>query len=255
MSGLMPREHGAYAQLGFPLATGLVYARADGGGVAFAVASVALFLAHEPLAVLTGARGPRLADRLGAAARRRVISLAGAALLAMVAAVGLAPARAWMASVLPAGLALLLLPLVGTRRIKSVTGEVLVAAVFSSSVLPIALCGRASWLAAGVAAGVWFGAAVPAVVSVHAIKFRHKGRGPAAWTVTGAPTAAGAVLIASLTAALTLPPWGLDFLAVIPPAAAVLATSLFPPHPRHLKRVGWTLVTADALAFGLLLML
>ncbi len=251
----MPREHGAYAQLGFPLATGLIYARADGGAIAFAVAAVALFLAHEPLAVLSGARGARLADTLRLHARRRALALGGAVLLALAAAVGLAPPRAWMAALLPAGLALLLLPLLGTRRLKSVPGEVLVAAVFSSSVVPLALSGPATWRAAGVAAAVWFAAIVPAVLSVHAIKFNHKGRGPGAWTLTAAPAAAGLVITAALAAALILPPWALDFLAVLPPAAAVLATSLFPPHPRHLKRVGWTLVAADTLALGLLLAL
>jgi hypothetical protein len=160
-----------------------------------------------------------------------------------------------MAAILPGGLALLLLPALGTRQIKSIPGEVLVAAVFSSSVLPLALCGPTSWLTAGVAAGVWFGAVVPAVLSVHAIKFKHKGRGPAGWTVIGTPAVAGLVIAGAVTAASLLPPWSLDFLAVLPPAAAVLATSLFPPHPRHLKRVGWTLVTADAVAFALLLIL
>lgn len=255
MNGLMPREHGAYAQLGFPLATGLVYARGDGGAVAFAVAAVALFLAHEPVAVLAGTRGPRLRDQLGPAARRRVAALAAAAILGGVAAIGLAPPRAWMAALLPGGLALLLLPLLGTRRIKSVPAELLVAAVFTSTVAPLALAGPATWRDAGVAAAVWLGAVWPAVLAVHAVKFRHKGRGPGGWTVVGAPVAAATVLAAGLALALTLPPWALDFLAVLPPAAAVLAISLAPPHPRHLKRVGWTMVGADAVALGLLLAL
>ncbi|MFW5947417.1 MAG: YwiC-like family protein, partial [Gemmatimonadota bacterium] len=59
VSGLMPREHGAYAQLGFPLVTGLVYSGGQPGAVAFAVAAVAFFLLHEPLAVRSGARGAR----------------------------------------------------------------------------------------------------------------------------------------------------------------------------------------------------
>lgn len=255
MSGLMPREHGAYAQLGFPLVTGLIYARADLGAVGFAVAAIGLFLAHEPLAVLAGVRGPRLRDALGELARRRLFWLGVAAALGLVVAIGLAPPRAWLASAIPGGLALLLLPLLGTRRLKSLPGEALVAAVFSTSVLPVALCGPAPWRSAGVAAVVWFSAVLPAILAVHAIKVAHKGRPKGRWTLTAAPGFAAGIGLATIAAALLLPAWARELLAVLPPAIAVLALGLFPPHPRYLKRVGWTMVTADSLTLGLLLIL
>lgn len=255
MSGLMPREHGAYAQLGFPLATGLAYARGDLGAVAFAVAAIALFLAHEPVAVLAGVRGQRLREGLGGPARRRILALAVAAALGLVAAIGLAPPRAWMAAVLPGGLGLLLVPLLGTRRLKSMAGEALVAAVFSTSVLPLALCGPASWRSAGVAAGIWFAAVLPAIVAVHAVKVAHKGRETGRWTLVAAPALAAAVGGGAILGALLLPPWGLKLLAVLPPALAVVGVGLLRPHPRHLKRIGWTMVSADALTLALLLAL
>ncbi|MDX1673929.1 MAG: YwiC-like family protein, partial [Longimicrobiales bacterium] len=176
MSGLMPREHGAYAQLGFPLATGLIYARGDLAGAGFAIAAAALFLAHEPVAVLAGVRGKRLQEQLRQPARRRVVALAAAAGLGLAMAVGLAPQRAWMAALVPGGLAILLLPLLGTRKLKSLPGETLVAAVFSTSLMPVALCGPVSWRSAVVAAAVWFAAVIPAILSVHAIKVAFKGR-------------------------------------------------------------------------------
>ena len=52
MGNLWPREHGAYAQLGFPLLSGLIYAGGEPGAVAFAAVAVCHFFAHEPLAVL-----------------------------------------------------------------------------------------------------------------------------------------------------------------------------------------------------------
>ena len=176
MSGLMPREHGAYAQLGFPLATGLILARGDLGAVGFAVVAISLFLMHEPVAVLAGVRGARLKDTLSTVAWQRILILGAAAGLGLVAAIALAPSRAWMAALLPGGLALLLLPALGTRRLKSLPGETLVAAVFSSSLLPLALCGPVSWRGAGVAALVWFAAVLPAILAVHAIKVAFKGR-------------------------------------------------------------------------------
>ncbi len=255
MSGLMPREHGAYAQLGFPLATGLILSRGDAGAIGFAVAAMAFFLIHEPVAVLAGVRGVRLKDALGAVARRRILTLGAAAALGLVAALGLAPPRAWMAAVLPGGLALLLLPLLGTRRLKSLPGETLVAAVFSTSVLPLALCGPVAWRTAGVAAGVWFAAVLPAILAVHAIKVAFKGRPEGRWTLGAAPGLAGTVIVGAIAAALLLPAWALKLLAVLPPAAAVLFMGFSLPHPRHLKRVGWTMVAADTLALVLLLIL
>ena len=255
MSGLMPREHGAYAQLGFPLATGLIYARGDLAGAGFAIAAAALFLAHEPVAVLAGVRGKRLQEQLRQPARRRVVALAAAAGLGLAMAVGLAPQRAWMAALVPGGLAILLLPLLGTRKLKSLPGETLVAAVFSTSLMPVALCGPASWRSAVVAAAVWFAAVIPAILSVHAIKVAFKGREEGRWTLPAAPGLAGAVAVGAVVAAWLLPGWATELLAVLPPALAVIALGVVRPHPRHLKRVGWTMVAANALTLVLLLVL
>ena len=41
--------------------------------------------------------------------------------------------------------------------------------------------------------------------------------------------------------------------ALLPPALAIIILSLIRVHPRHLKRVGWTLVGADTLTLLLLL--
>ena len=49
---MLPREHGAYGQLAFPLVTALVIAGVTLSGVLIAVAAIAGFLAHEPLLVL-----------------------------------------------------------------------------------------------------------------------------------------------------------------------------------------------------------
>lgn len=252
--GLMPREHGAYAQLGFPLLTGLIYAGGDPGAVAFAVAAIAFFLAHESLAVLSGVRGPRVQTEYGRAARRRILFLSGAATAGLVAAIGLAPPRAWMAAVLPAGLATLLLPLLGTRRMKSIPAEVTAAAVFSTSVMPLALCGDSDLLRPAVASAVWLAAFVPAIFAVHATKAALRRRPEERWILRTAPLLATTSLLAVVLGA-TLATGGHDLLAALPPGLVALAVALRPPHPRHLKRVGWLLVTTDRLALALLVLL
>jgi hypothetical protein len=252
---LLPREHGAYAQLGFPLLTGLIYARGDLGAVAFAIAAIAMFLMHEPMAVITGVRGKRLQEQLHHNARSRVVVLGFAAALALVAAIGLAPARAWLGAILPAGMSLLLLPVLGTRKLKSLPAELLVAAVFSTSLIPLALAGPATWTAAGVAAAVWFAAVVPAILSVHAIKVAFKGKQEGRWMLRATPLTAGFAVAGAVIMSLLFAPWARDALAVVPPALAVMGLSAVRPHPKHLKRVGWTMVAADTATLVLLLVL
>lgn len=255
MSGLWPREHGAYAQLGFPLVTGLLYARGDPGAWAFAVGGIALFLAHEPLAVLMGMRGVRLRDALVGSARRRLWLLAGVVGAASVLAAVLAPGRAWQGALIPAGIGLVLIPLFFTRRIKTMVGEFVVAAALSASVLPLALSRPSTWAEAWTAAAVWLGAALPAIASVHAVKASHKGRPRARWLVPTAPVLAVVVAGAAVAAAALLPPPSMRGLAVFPPALVVVGVSVVRPHPRHLKRIGWAMVSADSVALALLLIL
>jgi hypothetical protein len=254
MKGLWPREHGAYAQLGYPLLTGLILAGGQPGSLAFAVAGIALFLAHEPMAVIMGMRGVRLRDSLVRPARRRLWLLAAVAGLGLGAAVVFAPWRAWQAALVPAVPGLALVPLFFTHRIKTLGGEIVAAAAFSASLLPVALSGPVTVEVAAVAAGVWFAATVPAIVSVHAVKISHKGRPRGRWLLVATPTLAVLVTIAAIVVA-TLPAPAVRALAVLPPVVAVLAIGLIRPHPRHLKRIGWTMVAANTLALVLVLSL
>jgi hypothetical protein len=255
LNGLWPREHGAYAQLGFPLVTGLIYGHGHAGAVAFGVAAVALFLAHEPMAVIMGMRGVRLRDALVGSSRRRLWVLAAVVVVALGTASLVAPDRAWQAALVPGLLGLLLVPLFFFRRIKTLAGEVAVAATLSASLLPVALSGPGTWAGSGLAAVVWFGSAVPAIVSVHAVKALHKGTPRSRWLVPGAAGLALVVLVAALLAAWALPSPALRAVAVVPSSAAVLGVAVVRPHPRHLKRIGWTMVVANVATLVLLLVL
>lgn len=255
MSGLMPREHGAYAQLGFPLLTGLLYAGARPGSLAFAVVALAAFLAHEPMAVIMGMRGIRLRDALVGPARRRLWLLAGVGAVAAGAAAFLAPGRAWQAALVPAVPGLILIPLFFTGRIKTIAGEAVAAVAFTAALLPVALSGPATVAEAWVAAAVWLGAVLPAIVSVHAVKASHKGRPRGRWLAPAAPALAVLAAMTGVAAATWLPYPAVRALAVLPPALAVVGVGVVRPHPRHLKRIGWTMVAAYGLTVVLLVAL
>src|SRR5262249_5726331 len=83
---LLPREHGAYAQLLVPLATALALRPPSWSSVLFALAACCAFLANEPLLVALGHRGKRACELDGAHAVRRLAITACGAVVAGVAA-------------------------------------------------------------------------------------------------------------------------------------------------------------------------
>ena len=56
---LLPKEHGAYGQISFPLVAAFAVGGVSAGGLLIASALIAGFLAHEPALVMLGLRGPR----------------------------------------------------------------------------------------------------------------------------------------------------------------------------------------------------
>jgi hypothetical protein len=254
MTGLWPKEHGAYAQLGFPPLTGVIYAGGHPGAWGMAAVAVAGFLAHEPLALLSGLRGVRLQDRLREPARRRLALLVGVGVVGLVATLLWAPPRAWLGALVPAGLALLLLPSLGTRRMKTLPAEMIAVAAFSATVVPLALCDDVSLREAAIAAVAWLLAFVPALFAVHAIKAALRRRPDEHWLLWASPGVAVLCVVGAATGGLLIAD-ARELTAALVPGTVILALSLRPPHPRHLKRVGWALVAANAIALILLLAL
>jgi hypothetical protein len=248
---LWPKEHGAYAQLAFPLASGLAMGGAAISSLALAVAAIAFFLTAEPVEVLVGARGARAHETLSGAARRQLalLGLTGAA--AGIAAVMLAPdaTRAWIAP--PALLGALLGVLVFARRVKTLGGEIAAVATFSLLHVPLAAWGGADGARLAGPALVWFGVFASATFAVHALKARHKGRSPT--LIRAAIAVAALVFAAAVVAALAGDDARRFGWAAAAPAAAALYVAARRVHPRHLKRVGWALVAADLLALGIML--
>jgi len=139
-------------------------------------------------------------------------------------------------------------------RQKTLAGELLALTAFSTLVLPLAAASGADPALAGWAASVWWVSFSLGTLEVHAIKARHKNTQRSRWTRWGSPVASAAVVAGCLIGVFTQgQAFGVPALALLPPAAGVLILGLIRVHPRHLKRVGWTLVGANTLALVLLL--
>lgn len=244
---LLPREHGAYAQLGIALAAALLLVPSSGRAWAQALATVAAFLLSEPLLLLLGRRGEKARLQAAVGARLR-IALWGAALLV---ALGLA----WSGSTLRLGLSVLpgsllgalLLGLFLLRREHNTLGELLAAGTFASAALPVAALGgsplpKALALTLGLAGLHGLGTFL-----VRAFLASFKPGFPR-W-VRLLPALLGLLASAALLGsdwprALALVPLPLSLLGLWLSAAA--------PSPRDLRSIGWRLTVASALGAVLL---
>lgn len=247
---LLPREHGAYAQLGFPLLSGAVLGSPGAASWLFIAAAVLLFLAGEPLAVLVGARGRRRRDELGVAARIWLAVLAGAGTACGFAALYLAPPAARWLGLAPVVLSAGLVAFVLSKKVKSVPGEVMAAAALSSLHLPVAAAGDVAGVAVWGPAVMWFVIAVVATLAVHAIKSRVTGATP--WVIPAAAWSPRLALLGALAATVLAPDARAVALAACLPLAGVIVVNRLSPSPRRLKQVGWTVVAANALALTVL---
>ena len=252
---LFPREHGAYAQLGFPLLTGLAYGGgASLAGVSFALAAVLMFLIHEPVAVLAGIRGNRMVEELAGRAKRRAFVLGVVGGVVGIVALATAPPSVRLVALAPLAGALILGPLAATARLKNLPGELLVVATFAATLFPVAAAGgtpAARWTVAG---GVWFVTFAMATIAVHALKARIKqgsrGRGtlPAAYALAVLVLFGAAVLVATGRVPT------LAGLAVVPVSLVVVGALLLRVHPRQLRRFGWSLVASNVVTLVLLVL-
>lgn len=249
----MPREHGAYAELLFPLVTALLEGGATTGSLAFAGTASALFLLHEPAAVVAGLRGERLRRDLGGRARVRAVLLACVAVACGIVAVAASPPRARLAALVPGGLALLVLPVATSRRLKTVPAELAVAATLAATLLPVGLAGGMQPREAAVDAGVWLGVFSVATFAVHAVKARRRPDAPGRWTIAAAPFVAVAVTAGAAFAATSGAASWVEASAVLAPTGVAVGAWGLSPHPRHLPRLGWSMVAANVVGVVLLL--
>jgi hypothetical protein len=249
---MFPKEHGAYGQLLFPLITALAVGRPGAAAFAFAAAALFAFLAHEPLLVLLGQRGPRARQDAGPRALRwfAVTGIAAAGLA--VFAIATMPRVAQHAVIFCAAFAVVLLAVIATRREHTTAGEILSAFTLASLALPVALASHATHAVAVTCVLVFAAAFTTATICVRAI-IMHTRRPPAsAARIAGALTAAAAVALLAFSGAIgfasSVAPW-----AALPACGAGVAFVMKPPSARRLRIVGWMLVATTAAAAAILI--
>jgi hypothetical protein len=247
MFWILPREHGAYGQLGLPMAAALIAGQPTMAALSLVVACTAGFLANEPAVVLLGQRGARAQRQRQRDAWRTLTWTAGLAVAAGAAGLLLVPAPHRWTVLIPAAFALAAVPMVLQQRQKTVTGELHVALTLASCAVPVGVAaglrpqeGAVIWLV--FATGFW--AATLAVRATIALQRRE----PAA-------AARGAAVILALAAPLAVARaaghFGLSplfWIAALPLSAIALAIAAAPPHARHLRRVGWWLMAGGTAA-------
>ena len=245
---LLPKEHGAYGQITFPLATAFVVAGASTAGLLFAAAVIASFLAHEPAAVLLGLRGGRARRDMHKSA---VQWLASCLIIGIVAGAGalltMAPDARWSIAI-PLVPALLLAMATTRRQDKSLWGEVTAALAFSAAAVPVSLAGGASAeTAAGVAIpfALFFTASTLAV-RVVILKVRRGGDPRAARATRRAAFSLSGGAAASLALATATGQLSPSLLVAAAPGLFTAATvAARPPSPVHLRKLGWALIAAS----------
>ncbi len=247
---LLPREHGAYGQLLFPLLSALLIGHPAPGAYLLGAAAVAAFLAHESLLVVLGQRGAGARREQGVDARRSLALFGGFCAVTGTVSLFVLPRPALDVLVLPVVLVLLVGAAVVMHRERSTLGEMLVAVALTSLSLPVALAGHATRTDAVTLFVVFSAVFVTATVAVRALIGRvTKAGGPPPF-VAGGLTMVVVVGLAVAAFTGTLAP--VAPYAALPVCAVALGLTTSPPNPRHLRTIGWTLVGATLLTTLLL---
>jgi len=236
---LWPREHGAYAQLGAPLATALALAAPTAPAILLAIAACCAFVANEPLLVVLGHRGKRMRDEQRGRAARRLAIVGAVAAAAGATGLALAPRDALVVAGIAAVPAAVMLALAWKRAVHSLAGEIVAAIALPGAAAPVAV---ASGIAPRAAVTLWAAWAVgyaTTVVAVHRVIARH--RRLATW-IDGAVAA----LLAGVTVAAAVAATAIRVAALAVPLCAI-ATALAarPPAATRLRTIGVALVIAS----------
>ena len=247
---MVPREHGAYAELLFPIVTVLLGGSPTRTTWLFAIAAIAAFLANEPLLVLFGQRGTRMQREDSDRAKRALLVFALVAIGAGVAGLLITtpPVQYSVIGPLLLGLLLVMLAIQGLER--TMFGEALAAATLSSIAIPLGLSAGLSLGVSLAIAAIWTLTSLMGTAVVRLTVARTKAKTDedrkrvrlerallifVCLLVLG--VGAGA-LFGSQTGSLILA-------AAIPVALVVLGMAIFPPTARRLRLLGWSLVAAN----------
>lgn len=237
---LHPKEHGAYAILGVPLVAALILSGLNVVSALTVIATVAGFLANEPLLVCLGQRGKRAQLATPAAGKRLLV------LLVIVVTAG--SMAFWFASVQVrialAGCVLFavagfVVSAAGSQRtlggqltgIVGLTLPTTVVLLAGGMDIDLTLRLSSAWILGRIATTV----SVKSMVAQHRIATEHR-----------VPWVNDAILVLALTTCTTGLLFGLsEWVLVTPLAACAIYLRLRPPAVKQLRNVGWTLLTMN----------
>lgn len=242
---LAPREHGAYGQLLFPLASALLIGRPAAGAYLLAASAVAAFLAHESLLVVLGQRGARVARDQGTDARRSLALFGAFCAVTGLVSFAVLPLDALTLLLVPLALAVFVAIAVFMHRERTTAGEIVVGLALASVSLPIATAGLVARASAVTLFVVFASIFITATVAVRSMVGRVAKAGGPHPVVAIALTLAVLAGLASAVAIGRLAP--IAPLAALPVCVVALGLTVRPPSPRRLRAVGWTLVGATGL--------
>lgn len=247
---MVPREHGAYAELLFPIATVLLGGSPTTTTWLFAIAAIAAFLANEPLLVLFGQRGTRMQREDSDRAKRALLVFALVAIGTGVAGLLITtrPVQYSVIGPLLLGVVLVMLAIQGLER--TMFGEALAAATLSSIAIPL---GLSAGLGLGVSlaiAAIWalnslMGTAVVRLTVARTKAKTDEDRKRVRLKRTLLILVCLLVLGAGAGALFGSRTGSLIMAAAIPVALVVLGMAIFPPTARRLRLLGWSLVAAN----------
>jgi hypothetical protein len=239
---LWPREHGAYAQLGVPIATALALHAPSMASIALAAAACLAFLANEPLLVVLGHRGARRRELDGRRATRRLIGLVLGGFVAEAVGLRLAPYEAVVLAGVAAIPALAMVRLAWTRSEHSLGGELLAAIALPGASAPLAVASGTSSQTAGWLWAAWSVGYAASVLGVHRVLARNRhGR---SWRDAGLVVGVAIVILGICGIAPRVP----VVLVGVPLLSSGALLALRPPRARHLRMVGVALVVASVLS-------
>lgn len=242
---LLPREHGAYAQLAAPLLSALLVREPTVPALLLTSGAVFAFLANEPLLVLLGHRGPRMLQTESRRARARLALVGSAALLGGASGLVLGGPRVIVAAAFVLAPALALILFAYRRAQHSLGGELLAAVALPGLSVPVGVASGISLDQALVLWTAWSVAYVASVLAVHQVLARHRR------SARGSDWILGAAFVATtLGAALLAKSAGLALVA-LPLLAVTTLIVLHPPRATRMRGIGIALVGMSGISVSL----
>lgn len=246
---LVPREHGTWGEILFPLVAALAMGRPTWVGLALAGAALLGYLASEGVQTLLGWRGLRARREGTPGATVSVTLFGGCAVVAGAWGLANATTSVRAAALAALGLSAIVWGIAALGRLRTSFGESMAGAALSAWSVAVAVAGGIPLVLATGLWLVWAGAFAAATLAVRAVIARSTRR-PSALTRVAAVLLALApfVPLTSLAERGAVP--GFVVAGFLPTTLATAAVCVLPIHARRLRWVGWAYVASFLVFFG-----